>query len=395
MKTRLYLDCRSLQVDGKAPLKLGINRKSETAFIPLGISIEPKYWDKNLRTTTKVPLSKWPARYQAEAYINTKRSEIDNCLLRLEADGRLHNLSAIEIRDLVVRTLNPQEERTLLADQFRAYIAKTENKRTKEIYTATLQKITSIGGLEYMDDITSASLEVFYLRLKDSGCKSVNGRNIHMRNIRAVFNYALRCGLTTNYPFRRFTIKSEETSKRSLTLEQLQTLLRMEFKDTRAEYRDMFILSFLLIGINFTDLVNLRDENVVNGRIQYQRAKTHKAYSILFLPEAQAIIDRYKGDGWLLNVRNRYKDTHDYLKNLNAGLKRIKPEPPYNELSTYWARHTWATLAYNELHASIDTISASLGHSYGSKVTQVYINPDERAVDSLNQRMAGLIYGNF
>ena len=60
-------------------------------------------------------------------------------------------------------------------------------------------------------------------------------------------------------------------------------------------------------------------------------------------------------------------------------------------ISAYWARHTFATLLA-ELDTPIDTISLALGHSYGSKVTQVYINPDLRKADEAVRSLVDWVY---
>ena len=92
---------------------------------------------------------------------------------------------------------------------------------------------------------------------KPGGMK-VNAYAIHLRNVRTVFNYALDEGYTSMYPFWKFSIGKEETRKRSLTVGQ----------------------------INAVDLLNARNSDVVNGRLEYKRAKTGKLYSILIEPEA-------------------------------------------------------------------------------------------------------------
>ena len=52
---------------------------------------------------------------------------------------------------------------------------------------------------------------------------------------------------------------------------------------------------FYLCGINSVDLFNARPDALSNGRLEYVRAKTHKAYSVKVEPEAMEIIDRYRG----------------------------------------------------------------------------------------------------
>ena len=48
----------------------------------------------------------------------------------------------------------------------------------------------------------------------------------------------------------------------------------------------------------------------------------------------------------------------------------------------------------NELDVPKETISAALGHQYGSEITAVYINPDIRKVDELNRRMLDLVFSD-
>lgn len=106
-------------------------------------------------------------------------------------------------------------------------------------------------------------------------------------------------------------------------------------------------------------------------------------------PEAQGIIDRYKGRQYLLNVLDEYSNYKDFISRINKALKNIGPferkglggkkvrQPLFPDLSTYWARHSWATLAA-ELDIPKETISAGLGHEIGSDVTSIYIKFDQK-----------------
>jgi hypothetical protein len=99
-----------------------------------------------------------------------------------------------------------------------------------------------------------------------------NPISIHLRNIRAVFNYAIDNEETELYPFRKFAIKKEETRKHSLRPEQLATLRDFNGEEYQKEYQDIFILMSYLIGIKAIDLFNLKQ--IVDGRIEYKREKT-------------------------------------------------------------------------------------------------------------------------
>ena len=55
-------------------------------------------------------------------------------------------------------------------------------------------------------------------------------------------------------------------------------------------------------------------------------------------------------------------------------------------LTTYYARHTWASIAFN-LGIQKDVVSLALGHSFGVRVTDTYINADLSRVDEANRRV--------
>lgn len=162
------------------------------------------------------------------------------------------------------------------------------------------------------------------------------------------------------------------------------------------------MLSFYLIGINIVDLCRLTHKSVVNGRIEYYRAKTGKFYSIKIEPEAMNLLERYKGENYLINILDRYKDYRDFTKKLNYNLQQIgevrlveknikgkkrkikERTPLFPNLSSYWARHSWATTAH-KIGVPKDVISLSLGHEFGQRITGIYIDYDLEKVDKANR----------
>jgi hypothetical protein len=115
------------------------------------------------------------------------------------------------------------------------------------------------------------------------------------------------------------------------------------------------------------------------------------------------IIERYKGKGWLLDPLDRYENYKQYARHLNGALQAIGEveigkqgaksiKPLYNNITTYWARHTWATIAAG-LDIPKETIAAALGHG-GNTVTDIYIDFDQRKVDEANRRVIDwVLYG--
>lgn len=144
-----------------------------------------------------------------------------------------------------------------------------------------------------------------------------------------------------------------------------------------------------LIGITATDLLKLKE--IRNDRIEYRRAKTNKLYSIKVEPEALAIINKYKGKDYLLDISYRENFVNRFDKTLKK-LGAIKIEGVYHKqvitpiepnLSSYYARHTWATLC-SELDIPKEIIAKGLGH-YNNSVTDIYINFNQKKVDKANR----------
>lgn len=386
MKTRLYLDCRHLSADGTAPLKFGISRNQQTAYISLGLRLLPSMWNEQERRLMQLPTSKFPQRMQYQSFINRRTAQIETLLLDLEAQGRLHLLSAVQIRDLLLAELEPKQEQPVMLSSTMRSLADTKlNADTKARYLCTLGKVLDYCGDIEMQDITAQWLTDFNRHLLDAGLTQ-NSASLYLRNIRSAFYYAMDNGLNAPNPFRKFKIRFTETEKRSLSLAQMRDLAHLELTGRQAEYRDMFLLSFSLLGINFADMLQLLPSDYKNGRITYRRNKTGRLYDVKVQDYARVLIDRYRGTRHLLSPLDRFASHRDYNKWCNTFLHSVLPE-----LTTYWARHTWATLAYNELGTPTDVISLALGHSSGSRVTAVYINPDLAKVDEANRRLLDLI----
>ncbi|MBD5302371.1 MAG: site-specific integrase [Bacteroides sp.] len=274
-------------------------------------------------------------------------------------------------------------------------------KKMQDFCKSKMYEGKPLESLDF-EDINLKWLNAFdeWLLLEGS---AKNSRNIHFKNIRTVINRAIDEDLTDKYPFRRFKIRAESTPKKAMLVEDLRTLLDFPVEEYQRFYLDMFKLIFLLVGINTTDLYNLSE--IVNGRIEYRRAKTHRLYSIKVEPEAMEIIERWRGEKNLLCIADRWKDPKDFNKNMNIALKKIgkherakgrggrwKITPAFPGISTYWARHSWATIALNDCDISKDIISQALGHSMGSDITEIYIRRDERKVDEANRKVIDWVW---
>ena len=161
-------------------------------------------------------------------------------------------LTAPELKDKIGNLIFGRKSKLslLLTDYIKIYIEeKVYSQGTKGLYISTIRKIE-----EFDPEATLDTVDLEWLTRFEKHCKntmSINGMAIPMRNIRSVFNWALKNRKTQNYPFLFYKIKSEETKKRSATVEQLRKLRDYPCRNAQiAEYRDLFFLMFYLLGIN-------------------------------------------------------------------------------------------------------------------------------------------------
>ena len=372
--TKLWLDTRSPNAEMTFPLKLCLTKHGKATYISMNVKLFPEQWDK-----IKLKVIDHPNKKHLNSYLENRKTEIDNTLRELAIAGRLKNLTIIQVKNLLLDTIDPKvDESNLFLARFTAYMNSRKADRTKAIYKATIEHMrkydSKIGTLGF-EDINKEWLTAFDKYLTKTS-PSKNARNIHFRNIRAVFNDAIDDEITTFYPFRKFKLKVEETRKRNLTKEQMQQLLSIECKPYQRKYIDCFLLMFYLSGINGIDLLNATKSQIVNGRLEYKRSKTGKLMSIKLEPEAIDIIERYRGRDKIVKWGEHIKNYKSFMMKLNTTMKELIPN-----CTSYYARHTIASLAA-ELDIPNETIAQILGHHDDShRTTLIYINFEQSKAD--------------
>lgn len=402
-KLSFYLDTRSGK--GEFPLKIRIAHKKENAYISLGVKIEPQFWN----ATDGVVVGHENSR-SYNSLIGSKMKASEKVVKDLELAGDLNKTSATTIKAIIDNGgLMPKKEEKRTGNFVKTFVTcmKSKNKpSTKLSYETTLTSMRKYDpelDSRSFEDIKVRYLESYDKWMSDQGIRQ-NSRNVYYRNIRTVFNYAIDEEITDAYPFRKFKLKRQATKKRSLTIEELRTLRDYPVEDWQRKYLDLFFLMFYLIGINAADLLPAKMNQVKKGRLEYERAKTYKAYSIKIEPEAQKLIDKYKGKDHLLSFCDKHGDYKYILQRMSKVLKTIGPyerkgrggkkthTPLFPDLSQYWCRHTWATLAA-ELDIPKETIAAALGHDMGNSTTAIYINFNQKKVDEANRRVIDYLNG--
>jgi integrase len=152
--------------------------------------------------------------------------------------------------------------------------------------------------------------------------------------------------------------------------------------------RDVFMISFLLCGMNTKDIFNATV--IKNGRIEYNRSKTRgkrsdEAFiSIKIEPELIPLLNKYRDTSGkrVFLFHTIYKESRNFTQYANNSLKKILPGK-----TTYYARHTWANTARNKCGVSKDIVSESLNHTTGNNVTDTYLERNWSAIDEANRKV--------
>lgn len=411
-------------------IKMQLVAARKNTSIALGLRLDsPEQWSPD---NPHGPVVNHPAAKSYNALLRSRLSAAHEVLHTMEANQE--EVTIETLRQRILERISPskaqqQTPKDTLLEWFHSYEAKV-NGRTRELYLITEKRVAEfctfhitgtdprnpkaiaknpkslIKGETYLlnlsiQEVTPSWLQAFDTYLSRS--MGTNSRAIHLRNLRAVIKDAIKNDADVKDPFLKFQIKREDTRHRALTPEQFKTLFTYPIPKGETElqeYRDIALLIFFLIGINVADLFEATE--FMNDRLEYDRRKTHRHYSIKVEPEALAIFKKYKGKHYLL----KYADTNishiSLTKKLDKALKRIGPVEyvPSNtrnhqpikvwhglfpDISVYWLRHTWATFA-SKIGIPRDTIAKCLGH--GKKtVTDIYIDFDQAIIDLANRKV--------
>lgn len=384
--------------DGTYPIQIVVGHGTNL-YISTGLYCASEDWN---------PITKQYTGRSAKIFntaLSTMLANVSTRILELMESGQWQSLSRAQLKEMLTH-LDLAKPTVGVPTLYEIFGLMNEGKaeHTKGMAASTIHQIEKFGydpKKIYLEQIDRAWLEDLYKNMR----VSINTKAAYMKCIKRAFNYALDRDLTTNNPFRHYRIPTEQTPYRVLPVEKFRQLMRLDLQGNYPEYRDMFLLTFYLIGINTVDLSECTNDNIRDGRLEYRRAKTGKLYSIKLEPEALDILHRYRGKKKLLRPFEKYKDYKAYQGTMNNALRRIGApkldkggnflrtgnrrkimEPIEKDLSIYWARYSWATYAA-DIDIPQDTISEALGHSHGARVTGIYIKYNRDKVDAANRKV--------
>lgn len=301
---------------------------------------------------------------------------------------------------------------------------------TAHVYTYALRSFRMFvgGGEIFFGGISRYSLARFERFMKDK-LRAWNTISTYVRALRSVYHRAVDAGVIKG-EYRLFSgvyTGTKVEKKRALTKEDIRRLLfdpelcpslpseteaetlASQLPAPLREARDLLSLMFRLQGMPLVDLAHLRSNNLhtdATGRtmLTCHRQKTGTELNVCVTQEVLTLIERYRSTDpkspyllRLLNATDKEKDAYyaygRLLRRLNALLAKLAAYYGMEgiRVSSYTARHTWATIA-KFCHISEEVISEGLGHS-SLEVTRTYLKSFEYGeLDNANGIVMGRVF---
>lgn len=252
------------------------------------------------------------------------------------------------------------------------------------------------------DEMSGEMIQEYETWMLHTGLKR-SSASCYIRTLRTLYHRAVEEEQTKdNDIFRKVHVTIGKTRKRAVTADAIRAISNLDLsgKPSLDFARDIFMFSFYTRGMSFVDIAHLRKSDLRNGFLTYNRRKTFQSLTIQWERPMQAITDRYaertSGSPYMFPIitgetpadRTSYEQT---LQRVNRSLKRIGtmiglPIP----LTTYVARHSWASIARN-MDVPLSIISEGLGHD-SDKTTQIYLaSLDTSMINKANRRIISRI----
>lgn len=388
------LDTRRPKQSGLFPVKVQVGYKRVQKYYTTGKELSVADWER-------LPVTKLTKLTEIRTSIKNSFDLIWKNVDDLAKEGTF-TFDALNVR------LSRSSGETVNT-AFRVKIDSLESEErigSAEYYKSVLKAVENFGGAKIpIENITVDWLKKYEkFLLKDKNHTTVG---MHMRAIRAIMNDAKKAGQIkeAQYPFGRdrYEIKTGESKKKALTLAQIgQIVSYTDGTNTTDCYRDLWFFIYLCNGINVADLVQLKFKNIVDGEICYIRKKTErttrtiKEIRAIVTPEMQAIIDRWgnepKPGNYIFpyltgeeTARQQKVRTADVTRRINRRMKLIGEALGIDGISTYTARHSFATVLKRS-GANIAYISESLGHN-DLKTTEHYLAGFEKEEREKNAKL--------
>lgn len=221
---------------------------------------------------------------------------------------------------------------------------------------------------------------------------------IYLRPLRAIFNSAIdkKEIEAAVYPFSRskrdkkYRIPKGKKVKKALTKDQLRLLFNTPAATIdQQKARDFWFFSYTCNGMNIKDICLLMNKDLQPDSLSFERAKTmltneeQKKVIVVLTDYAKSIIEKYRNPdtspkAYLFTILSPKDNAIEIKRKVNAFTRFINQHIKKlavsvgvtSDISSYFARHSFATLAIQG-GQSIEYVSEALSHT-NIKTTRDY-----------------------
>lgn len=381
-----YLDTRKHLQSQRYPVKVRVTYNRISKYYSTGKELTVEEWS-SLPTTKKKDLSEI-RKDIAIAFDNVK--EIVREMVR---NGGF----SIELLKMRLGTSEGATLNSLLKEKIKE-LQGEERSGSEMYYQHILNTLIKQGGPSVsFDTVTVEWLKKYEKKL----AKTMNTTSIamQMRGIRTMMNVAKKHMYIKDnqYPFGegKYEIRKGASIKKALTIQQIGEIAKYKDGGRSVQfYKDMWLFSYCCNGINQSDMIKLKFENIVDGEIVFVRQKTERSNGTTkiirapIVPLMQNIIDRWgndpaSNDAYIFPILKggedamQRKKASKYLANrIDAKMKIVGEALEIGHITCYTARHSFATVLKRS-GANIASISEALGHN-DIKTTEYYLASFER-----------------
>lgn len=295
---------------------------------------------------------------------------------------------------------------TTYMDQLADRLEREGRQGTAHVYRSALRRARKFNNGKQIAfaDVTADWVCRFRQQLIDDGL-SWNTVSTYLRMLRAAYRRGVREHRfrPARCPFEHVRTGVRPAVKRAVDEEVLRNIRHVASDNSSplADTCSLFLLLFLLRGIPFVDLVYLRRSDLQGDIIRYHRRKTDTAITVRVEPEAMTVIrhleNRDTSSPYLFpfigqTAENGYRQYSNALRRFNYRLHKVACLLGKDvRLSSYTARHSWATIANHHGH-SITLISNAMGHS-SVRVTENYLKQHtDKKIDEMNRSILNSIF---
>lgn len=258
-----------------------------------------------------------------------------------------------------------------------------------EKYTLSINSFRRFVGRDapQLVDMSAALMQRYEAFLRQRGL-CANTISFYMRTLRAIYNQAVERGLTRQaMPFARVYTGVGRTAKRAVGAADVRKIreAKLPCGSAAALSRDLFLFSIYTCGMSMVDMAHLRRSDLSGGYIAYRRRKTGQQILVRWEPCMQEIVARYDtgSSPYLLPIITRpgadeLRQYRSKMHLVNKHLGQLGRRLGLSQrLTTYVARHSWASIAKG-LQVPVAAISEAMGHTSES-TTRIYLKSFENA----------------